>query len=130
MRSNSNARSGIPSQSSSSKRDTLSLVQGEASERLWEALRGFTLRLRALKHRMNQHPIRRGRIGKLGGLGPSQLFLFRSRFPPGNGRSPNVATRDFQPRGSLRPIRELRIWISEALTQADSYSKGVEFLGS
>ena len=55
MGSDSNARNAIPSQSCSLKGKCLIISARKVSERLCEALRGFTLRLRTLK-RQPIHP--------------------------------------------------------------------------
>ena len=53
IRSNSNARNAIPSQRFAFKGKCLITSARKVSERFWEALGGFTLRLCALKHQSN-----------------------------------------------------------------------------
>lgn len=57
------------------------------------------------------------------------------RPPPARGRRPLHRASEVRHGGgeerasTLRPIRKLRIWIWEGLTEADSRFQGVEFLG-
>ena len=106
----------------------------------WNTLRMWLSRGSLAERRKRVRPIREVGIGKLGGFDPCEFLLLRAELSLDAGKFPNFfagvswsqgfsVVRTLAAWTGLRPISILRFWISEGLTQAESYFQGVEFPG-